>query len=454
MAYVIQIMYAISSNLFSFSNIQLMKESRYNVFFKHEGLMIGYNCLSAQYLALNDLLYESFLSCAKRNALDEISDIHPDFYHELEKCHFIVENDINELQMVLDTSFAIDNNEENFLLHINPTMNCNFKCWYCYEDHIKDSRMSEEMIEKVMVFVDDILERPLLKNFELSWFGGEPLLYFDRVMVPILSYAHSACKERGVNFSSGITTNGLLVNENVLELSKKYNLSSFQITLDGNREQHNKVRFISAERGSYDEIVKNIIALAIEGITVHVRLNCSPATFEGLSDILDDFKGLEATVKQFITFDFHAVWQDTKVVTEHQLNEFRFEFRGYGFRVRGGVYDTVVNSCYGDKKNHVTLNYNGDAYKCTARDFTPESREGYIDSGGSLIWNEKYKKRLSAKYKNKPCLECRILPLCGGGCSQQALEHEGIDYCVHDFDEDSKLQAVKNKFLELIDYRH
>ena len=68
----------------------------------------------------------------------------------------------------------------------------------------------------------------------------------------------------------------------------------------------------------------------------------------------------------------------------------------------------------------------------------------------TLCWNEKDEKRLNSKFKNKPCMECRILPICGGGCTQQALEHEGVDYCVMNFDEDAKIQVVRNKFRELI----
>ena len=73
-----------------------------------------------------------------------------------------------------------------------------------------------------------------------------------------------------------------------------------------------------------------------------------------------------------------------------------------------------------------------------------------MNSEGTVIWNDKYEKRLNSKFKNAPCKECRILPICGGGCTQHALEHEGIDYCVMNFDENAKTQRVINKFVELI----
>ena len=73
-----------------------------------------------------------------------------------------------------------------------------------------------------------------------------------------------------------------------------------------------------------------------------------------------------------------------------------------------------------------------------------------LNNDGTIVWNEKYEKRLNSKFKNPPCKECRILPICGGGCSQQAIEHEGIDYCVMNFDEDAKTSLVIDKFKSLL----
>jgi uncharacterized protein len=110
----------------------------------------------------------------------------------------------------------------------------------------------------------------------------------------------------------------------------------------------------------------------------------------------------------------------------------------------------VTNSCYADKKNSAVINFNGDIFKCTARDFTNVKREGYIDVKGEVIWeNDSLNRRLNAKFNNKPCLSCRIMPLCNGGCSQHALDHLGVDeYCVYSFDEKEKDKIVTLKFEE------
>lgn len=275
------------------------------------------------------------------------------------------------------------------------------------------------------------------------------MLYFDKVIRPILSEVVPFLKSQNVAFSCGMTTNGLLLDQKKLEFSKEHSLDGFQITLDGDKDQHDKIRFISEGRGSYDKIVENIFLIAKNNLKASVRINCSGDTLAGIPIILDKFNELDSSLKKYVDFDFHKVWQVEEDI-EDDLMEYRVLFRDNGFKVRGGIYDTLVNSCYADKKNHVTINYNGEIFKCTARDFKSEEVEGVLNDNGSIIWNEKYDKRLNSKFHNKPCQSCKIFPICGGGCSQQALENENVDYCVHNFDESSKTKAVIGKFLETL----
>lgn len=427
-----------------------MKSSQFNLFFPHEGYQIGFNSFSNEYIILEPTLYEMYMACKQTGVFEDLDEVHPEFYAMLCEKGFIVADDLDEVQRVKEISYQIDNDESRFELHINPTMNCNFKCWYCYETHIKDSKMDEQTLIKTKAFISRIFEeKTQLKEFTLSWFGGEPLLYFNKVVVPLLEFTHALAKEKNVAFHSAMTTNALLVNQNVIDNALKYGLNFFQITLDGNRERHDKVRFISEGKGSYDAIVANMIALASHGIRVLGRINISVETLPGINEIAEDFAHVSDKVKEYLSFDLHSVWQIDEDIDD-VINEKRIYFREKGYRVMSGTHDTVANSCYGDHRNHATLNYNGEAFKCTARDFTTKNSEGVLGDDGTIHWNEKYEKRMQIKFKNKPCLECAILPMCGGGCSQQAIEHEGIDYCVNDFDEHKKMQLVKNKFFEIL----
>lgn len=113
--------------------------------------------------------------------------------------------------------------------------------------------------------------------------------------------------------------------------------------------------------------------------------------------------------------------------------------------------DSIRNSCYGDKKNSLLLNYNGDVYKCTALNFYKTPRDGFLTDAGEIVWeNDSLNIRMDAKFKNPPCLDCRILPICNGGCSQKALEYKGKGYCILSFNEQKKDEAILERFKRYI----
>lgn len=426
-----------------------MKASNYNSFFGYEDKIIGYNSFSDKFIILDPFLKELFDASKIENQIKEINNIHPDLYNTLDVNGFIISNEVDELEEIKKISYETDFDESIYRLTINPTMNCNFKCWYCYETHIKDSKLNENTIDNIVAFIDNLLlKNDKLKHFSLEWFGGEPMLYFKKAVEPILKNVSTKIQEKGINFSSSFTTNGLLINQDILDICVRYNVNVFQITLDGNRERHNKVRFISDKKGSYDEIVSNIKLSLKNKINVITRLNISEETLDELLEVIEDFKDVPYNDRQYLSFSFHKVWQVEENLTA-DISSIVDEFRKNNFNCLylGETTAGIKNSCYADKLNAATINYNGDIFKCTARDFKSESREGYLDNG-EIIWDlEKTKKRLSdTRFKNKPCLSCKILPICNGGCSQHRIEHENVDYCIYNFDENEKLNVIKEKF--------
>lgn len=428
-----------------------MKLSMYNNFVPYEGKYIGHNGLSNQHIILEPELFLLLEAAKSEGNLDEVEKVHPDLYQYLKDEKFILPDDFDELQTCIDNYRKVDLDETRYELHINPTMNCNFKCWYCYETHIKQSKMTEETKGNILNFVQKLLDsRPEIKDFQLNWFGGEPLLYFNKTVLPIMEGIYGITQKKKVKLSSSFTSNGLLIDQNKIDLCKQYKVSDFQITLDGHRERHNQVRFVSKSRGSYDKISNSIKLLARNKVKVNVRINCSKETLDGLAKIADDFSDMNTNERDYLIFDFHKVWQVEENLTDN-LNEYIRLFREKGFRVSSLELNTFGHSCYADKKNQALINYNGDVFKCSARDFNSDSREGVLTEHSEIIWNEKQEKRLNSKFKNKPCLECSILPICGGGCTQLAIENEGQDYCVYDFDENRKKQVVLDGFLKIME---
>ena len=427
-----------------------MKASIYNTFFFHENSFVGYNALQDKFIILVQELYELYNAAIIEKNIPRLKEIHNNFYNHLVENGFIISEEINELEEVKKIVRKNDlENEEFYQLTINPTMNCNFKCWYCYESHIKDSILKSDIIERICKHMDYLCSNnPNLQVFHLAWFGGEPLLYFEQTVEPILKYAKK--RFENITFFSSITTNGLLIDEFKIKIFKENKLQYFQITLDGYIEEHDSIRYISKKRGSYNIIIENIVMLAKNGLDVNVRINFTRTTLDNIEKVADFFKDFPREVLSKITFDFHQVWQDEDDLED--LLELKIEyFKKYNLiSTSRDEIDSFKSPCYADTKNHATINYNGEVFKCTARDFASAIKEGDLLDDGLIEWNEKYNKRLESKIKNKPCFTCKILPICGGGCSQISMENEGKEYCVKNFDENRKLQLVKNRFLNLV----
>lgn len=387
--------------------------------------------------------------------VDKLEEIHPEFYNYLISEKFLVSKQVNELDEIKKIQSSVDNNHATYLLTINPTMNCNFKCWYCYETHIKSSKLSKNVLDATKLFISKTLKLENIKFFNLSFFGGEPLLYFNQVVKPLIEHTLQECKKNNVNYGVSFTTNGFLVNDEFINffLDKKIS-PSLQITFDGYGKNHDKVRYVNENRGSYSEIVENIKKLLIhDNFFVRARVNYTDENINDCFKIANDFDDLDKIKKQNqMLFDFHRVWQNGKLdEIDIIVNENIQKIKEKGFKTSVNLPDNLINSCYADKINSSVINYNGDIFKCTARDFESKNREGYLTQDGEIIWeNNSLINRMNSKFKNKPCLSCRILPLCNGGCSQQAIENVDNDYCIYSGVDSEKDKVIIKKIEEII----
>lgn len=101
--------------------------------------------------------------------------------------------------------------------------------------------------------------------------------------------------------------------------------------------------------------------------------------------------------------------------------------------------------CRDDAENQATINFDGNVYKCTAINITPDIREGVLNADGEIEWNERFHKRMALKYGNKHCKACVIYPICHGGCSQTKLDADENAECLFGLDDNAKLERVRGR---------
>ena len=160
--------------------------------------------------------------------------------------------------------------------------------------------MSNEVKQRILKLIDNIVSKQDIQYFELDWFGGEPLLCYKNMVQPISEFTKSVCEEKKVFFISGITTNGYLINTEMIDFFKKVNMQSFQITLDGSKDIHDTIRYTHSNKGSYDRIVHNIILLTreLKPQNLSLRINYTSKSFSSIGCIIDSFpKDIRANIK-------------------------------------------------------------------------------------------------------------------------------------------------------------
>lgn len=426
-----------------------MKKSIYNHLCLIQNNWVLYNSLSDEIAILDSKVKELFTN----SPLCEIERIHPDFFKFVSEKKFIVPNEIIESESCIAKWKEQDNDSEHFSLTVNPTLDCNMRCWYCYEEHTCQRKMNPEIFERTCKFIESKISSPELKYFSLTFFGGEPLIEFNRIVQPLikktLDLAIIHKKGLGLNF----VTNGFLLSEEISSFLSSLGVPvSFQITLDGNEDFHNKTRHTVKGERSYNKILENCKRiLKSPEFKITLRFNYTDQNADSFIDVLNDLIAIGIHPSESLHIDFQRVWQDagnTESV-EERIDFVRQSFSKHGFSV-SSVKNIQKYRCYADTDNHVVINYDGNLYHCTARDFTGQNSEGFLSEDGVLHFNKKAILRSKIKWGNTICQKCHIYPICQGLCSQSKIENITYNGCLTGYSEEEKSELLDRRVKYLV----
>lgn len=347
---------------------------------------------------------------------------HKNLYHFLIRKGIIVENTYDDVSSCIRNINQELDSPKNLEITINPTLDCNLRCWYCYESHRKDSVMKKEVLKNTMKFFEKRIELPSVKTVNLSFFGGEPLLGFQHAMLPLLEFVSQKCDLHQKFFSYNITTNATLLSRSrLLQLLGVSNNFHLQIPFDGGKDYHDSTKHYPNGTGSFERVVRNVKFALEHKISTTIRCNYTNDNISSFHSLLDEFK--EYSKENTLYISFQKVWQvQKKPETSKVLNDLREHATSLGFHTNLDDPDYRIMRCYADYSDNIVINYNGDVYHCTARNFTSENSEGHINANGDIIPSENSKKRQQKRFL-KSCYSCGILPICGV-CSQNKLESE------------------------------
>ena len=188
---------------------------------KVDGQNIAYNALTGELTELSDS--EARLFDFDEIKLDELSI-------PLAEKWFFVPVDHNDIQLAEEIRAFVkifQKKDGIFSYTIFTTMDCNARCFYCYEMGRPRTPMSEETAREVVEFIDKNVSSK--RKVKLSWFGGEPL--YNQNVINIIT---DGLRKKDIEFKSHIITNGYLFDDKVVANAKeKWNIKRVQISLDG-----------------------------------------------------------------------------------------------------------------------------------------------------------------------------------------------------------------------------
>ncbi len=325
-------------------------------------------------------------------------------------------------------------------LHIAHT--CNLNCSYCFASqgkyHGERAVMSFEVGKQALDFL--VANSGSRRNLEVDFFGGEPLVNFQ-VVKDLVAYARSIEKEKGKNFRFTLTTNGLLIDDDVIDFANR-ECHNVVLSLDGRKEIHDRFRVDYAGNGSWDRIVPKFQQLvdARGGQGYYMRGTFTHANPDFLKDIqvMLDLGFNELSMEPVVASpdDPSALTEEDKAIVMEQYEKLAllmldrdkegkpFTFYHYMIDLTGGpcIYKRI-SGC-GSGTEYMAVTPWGDLYPC--HQFVGEERFKLGD-----VWNGVSNTDIRNEfadcnvYARPECRDCWARLYCSGGCAANAYHATG-----------------------------
>jgi uncharacterized protein len=372
---------------------------------------------------------------------------------------FIVDDRESERRHIEQWFRDLRQSPDQLRVTVLTTLQCNFACDYCFQgdhgDYNKSAaKMTMETAGRVAAFTEERLDALKPASFVLTLFGGEPLLN-----LPVAYYLSErlwqASQARGVRMQLNVITNGLLLTPDVVDRLAPCGLNAVKITLDGDRDTHNRMRPLRGGQGTFDKIIQNVRAVAGK-CRISIGGNFDESSVDSYPALLDFLKEQEFADK-IARVAFKPVIRepkpqgpkglipltlvgagskplngtcmtsagsgtsstsvcDTCNFLDEKMSYLRDETKKRGFATMDGVH---MGPCEIHREHAHTIGPDGAMYACPG--FTGDAKQstGHIDGR-----QEDARQRAASRFEQlaawKECDDCAFIPVCAGGCSVAA----------------------------------
>ncbi len=325
-------------------------------------------------------------------------------------------------------------------LHVSHT--CNLNCSYCFASqgkyHGDRALMSFEVGKQALDFL--VANSGKRRNLEVDFFGGEPLMNWD-VCKKLVEYARSIEKEHNKNFRFTLTTNGVLIDDDVIEFTNK-EMSNVVLSLDGRKEIHDAFRVDFAGNGSFDKIVpkfqkfvqsRNNKNYYMRGTFTHANpdfmkdidtmldLGFTELSMEPVVCSPNDPSALTKEDKEIVMDQYEIL---AKKMIERKKAGKPFTFYHYMIDLNGGpcIYKRI-SGC-GSGTEYMAVTPWGDLYPC--HQFVGDEAFKLGDVFNGVTNKDAQNEFRSCNVYSRPeCANCWAKLWCSGGCAANAYHATG-----------------------------
>lgn len=415
--------------------LESVKMSKYNfMLYNQEGDLIVYNFLkgipSLTKIKKCDIDIFNQLFVNEEIVCNELCQEYEKVIESLLKTGILIDADIKE-DVLYDASCYEKIYENKLVLTILPTGKCNFNCAYCFESEqsFYKKTMSIEAQDAIVKFVQKQIKK--MKSFQVCWFGGEPLM--EPTIIKNLSEKFiEICNTNFVPYFAQITTNGYCLDAKMFDMLYDLKVYTYMVTIDGFKDQHDRLRVTHNGKGTYDKIMENLLRIRDDKHYKFARIIIRINITKSFLDVLDDFINyLDQLFSDDPRFSFIFVPAENYSKNEYSSKDIYINGSEVSMRLlENEVYAKKIRSnmlklqliqpgggCVSSFKNSYTIIPNLKIYKCCAHCDIKENEIGEIDLNGNLLINESFHSRwyfvdrYVRDYSEK-CKNCFYLPAC------------------------------------------
>lgn len=376
-----------------------------------------------------------------------------DIFKDLLMNQFIIEDNRDEVYEIAYNVEGARKDEGSLNLIILPTEACNFSCPYCF---VKENNvhMDNEMYDRILRFIEKQCNKfhsKCEKPFKVSigWFGGEPTLFAE----DIVTFMNELAK-KDIELDGKIVTNGYLLTDDLFKMLLNAGVDNFQVTLDGDSDNHDKFRKLKNGDSTFDKIYSNLINIknSFSGNDYHISIrgNFNKNNISSMKHLADKFL---TDFEEDSRFDlsFRPVLDFEQARDKDVCDGIAFCSKQEALDIQSSLANLVYGKndlntsnrmfavlpepinkwCNVANNNSVIIDPQGNIFACDSIISDKHESIGKIEPDGEITYNsreKKWRETIFQSDKYPKCQQCKLLPVCLGGCTRERLK-KGVGCC-------------------------